>query len=145
MEKMIKELNSNQPINQAQLFKDTLWLESESHRMFLNTKKTTDSIQMLDQKPANTSFQYLGNGKLELRNDSLFFAPREVKMLEKLAGIHARFKDIETLLGSPEVVNDREKFTQLNKEYRSLEKISVAYLEYKKCKEGYDGAQTSAG
>ncbi|MDB4347463.1 hypothetical protein OAB01_02275 [Bacteroidia bacterium] len=70
--KMIKELNSNQPINQAQLFKDTLWLESESHRMFLNTKKTTDSIQMLDQKPANTSFQYLGNGKLELRNDSLF-------------------------------------------------------------------------
>jgi peptide chain release factor 1 len=56
-------------------------------------------------------------------------------MLEKLAGIHARFKDIETLLGSPEVVNDREKFTQLNKE------ISVAYLEYKKCKEGYDGAK----
>lgn len=62
-------------------------------------------------------------------------------MLEKLAGIHARFKDIETLLGSPEVVNDRKKFTQLNKEYRSLEKISIAYLEYKKCKEGYEGAK----
>lgn len=62
-------------------------------------------------------------------------------MLDKLAGIHARFKEIETLLGSPEVVNDRVKFTQLNKEYRSLEKISVAYLEYKKCKEGYDEAK----
>lgn len=58
-------------------------------------------------------------------------------MLEKLAGIHAKFKDIETLLGSPEVVNDRAKFTRLNKEYRSLEKISVAYLKYKKAKEGY--------
>jgi peptide chain release factor 1 len=63
-------------------------------------------------------------------------------MLEKLAGIHAKFKDIETLLGSPEVVNDRKKFTQLNKEYRSLEKISVAYLEYKKYKEGFIEAKT---
>lgn len=70
--KMIRELKSKQIIEQAQLFQDTIWMESKTDRMYLNTKTITDSIQLLNQKPLNTSFHYLGNGKLELRNDSLF-------------------------------------------------------------------------
>ena len=62
-------------------------------------------------------------------------------MLDKLEGVHARFIEIETLLGSPEVVNDRQRFTALNKEYRSLEKISNAYLNYKKFTEDFNGAK----
>jgi len=62
-------------------------------------------------------------------------------MLDKLEGVHAKFLEIETLLGSPEVVNDRQRFTALNKEYRSLEKISKAYLSYKKMSEDYQGAK----
>ncbi len=62
-------------------------------------------------------------------------------MLDKLEGVHARFLEIETLLGSPEVVNDRQRFTALNKEYKGLEKISNAYLQYKKMSEDYTGAK----
>ena len=53
-------------------------------------------------------------------------------MLDKLEAIKAKFDDIAVALTNPEVVNNNKKFEQLSKEYRSLEKIVVAYLAYKK-------------
>jgi peptide chain release factor 1 len=53
-------------------------------------------------------------------------------MLDKLEAIKARFDDLGVALTNPEVVNDNRKFSQLSKEYRSLEKIMAAYEEYKK-------------
>ena len=52
-------------------------------------------------------------------------------MLETLEGIHARFKEVELLLSSPEVASDIKKFTKLNKEYSDLKLIVERYFEYK--------------
>ncbi len=53
-------------------------------------------------------------------------------MLDKLEAIKAKFDDIGVALTNPEVVNNNKKYEQLSKEYRSLEKIVIAYSEYKK-------------
>ena len=52
-------------------------------------------------------------------------------MLETLEGIHARFKEVEILLSSPEVASDMKQFTKLNKEYSDLKTIVEKYFEYK--------------
>src|SRR5689334_2672105 len=53
-------------------------------------------------------------------------------MLDKLEAIKARFEDLGVALTNPEVISDNKKFGQLSKEYRSLEKIVVAYNDYRK-------------
>ena len=53
-------------------------------------------------------------------------------MLDKLEAIKAKFDDIGVALTNPAVVNDNKRFSQLSKEYRSLEKIVVAYEQYKR-------------
>ena len=53
-------------------------------------------------------------------------------MLDKLEAIRARFNDLGVALTNPAVVNDHKKFTEVSKEYRSLEKIVNAYNAYKK-------------
>ena len=57
-------------------------------------------------------------------------------MLEKLEAVHARYKELELLLSSPEVSGDMKRFTKLNKEYRDLEEVVEAYFKYKKIVEG---------
>lgn len=57
-------------------------------------------------------------------------------MLEKLEAIHARFVELELLLGSPEVISDVGRFTALNKEYRSLMDLDKSYFEYKALSQG---------
>ena len=52
-------------------------------------------------------------------------------MLDKLEAIKAKFDEIGIALTNPEVVSDNKRFSQLSKEYRSLEKIVVAYNQYK--------------
>lgn len=52
-------------------------------------------------------------------------------MLDKLEAIHARFKEIELLLSSPEVVSDLKRYKSLNKEYKGLEGLEKSYHEYK--------------
>ena len=59
-------------------------------------------------------------------------------MLDKLQAIKARFDDLGVALTNPEVVNDNKKFSQLSKEYRSLEKIVGAYEDYKKLLDDMD-------
>jgi peptide chain release factor 1 len=53
-------------------------------------------------------------------------------MLDKLEAIKARFDDLGVSLTNPEVVNNNQRFSQLSKEYRSLERIMDAYQQYKK-------------
>jgi peptide chain release factor 1 len=53
-------------------------------------------------------------------------------MLDKLEAIKAKFDDIGVALTNPEVVNNNKRFSQLSKEYRSLEKIVNAYEQYKR-------------
>lgn len=51
-------------------------------------------------------------------------------MLDKLEGIKARFDELGVALSNPEIVSDNKKFTQLSKEYRSLEKIVKVRNDY---------------
>ncbi len=53
-------------------------------------------------------------------------------MLDKLEAIKAKFDDIGVALTSPEVVGNNKRFSQLSKEYRSLEKVVNAYAQYKR-------------
>jgi peptide chain release factor 1 len=44
-------------------------------------------------------------------------------MLEKLESIKVRFDQVQDMLSQPDVVSDMKRFTQLNREYRELQKI----------------------
>ena len=57
-------------------------------------------------------------------------------MLDKLEAIKGRFDNIAVSLTNPEIVSDQKRFSQLSKEYRKLEKIVVAYKQYKNCLDG---------
>jgi peptide chain release factor 1 len=53
-------------------------------------------------------------------------------MLDKLEAIKARFDQLGVALTNPDIVSNNKKFAETSKEYRSLDKIVVAYDEYKK-------------
>lgn len=52
-------------------------------------------------------------------------------MLAKLEAIYQRFKQVETMLSQPDVLSDMKRFTQLNREYKDLQKIMDQYYEYR--------------
>lgn len=62
-------------------------------------------------------------------------------MLEKLEAIHARFKELELLLSSPEVHQDQKRFTRLNKEYRDLEPLEHSFQRYRQVVKGIEDAR----
>jgi len=51
-------------------------------------------------------------------------------MIEKLEEIAQRFEEVGQLIVQPDIVSDMQKFGQLNKEYKDLEKIVRKYEEY---------------
>ncbi len=53
-------------------------------------------------------------------------------MQDKLDAIKARFDELGTALTNPEIIVDNKKFGALSKEYRSVEKIVLAYNDYQK-------------
>jgi len=62
-------------------------------------------------------------------------------MLEKLEAIFARFKEIELLLSSPEIVSDMKQFTKLNREYGNLKDVVESYHLYKRITTGINEAK----
>ncbi|MCU0329001.1 MAG: PCRF domain-containing protein, partial [Chitinophagales bacterium] len=52
-------------------------------------------------------------------------------MLDKLEQLYIKYQDLEQKLSDPQSTQDMKKFTSLNKEYRNLEPIIKAYLDYK--------------
>jgi peptide chain release factor 1 len=59
-------------------------------------------------------------------------------MLDRLEAIKARFDQLGVALTNPEIVSNNKKFAETSKEYRSLEKIVIAYTEYKKILDDID-------
>src|SRR5258706_5695553 len=53
-------------------------------------------------------------------------------MLDKLEAIKARFDQLGVALTNPEIVGNNKRFAETSKEYRTLEKIVLAYNDYKK-------------
>jgi peptide chain release factor 1 len=52
-------------------------------------------------------------------------------MIEKLEELKLRFEEVGQLLMQPETVRDMKKFSQLNKEYKDLEKIVNKYNQFR--------------
>lgn len=61
-------------------------------------------------------------------------------IVEKLEAIKARFDDLGVALTNPEIVSDNNKFSQISKEYRKLEKIVDVYKVYRTCIDSIDFA-----
>lgn len=59
-------------------------------------------------------------------------------MIDKLEAIKAKFEQLGVALSNPEIVSNNKKFAEASKEYRSLEKIVLAYAGYKKILEDLD-------
>lgn len=51
-------------------------------------------------------------------------------MIEKLEEIKSRFEEVGQLIVQPDAISDMKKFSQLNKEYKDLEKVVRKYDEY---------------
>lgn len=62
-------------------------------------------------------------------------------MLDKLTAIYEKYVYIEEQLGDPSVVSDMDRFTKLNKEYKSLEDIVNVYKGYKSVLENINSAK----
>jgi peptide chain release factor 1 len=63
-------------------------------------------------------------------------------LLDKLSALVIRFEEIGTLITDPEVISDMKRFVKLNKEYRDLEKITLARNEYKQVLTGIEEAKS---
>lgn len=57
--------------------------------------------------------------------------PYLIIMLEKLETLKVRFDQVQDMLSQPDVVSDMKRFTQLNREYKELQKIVDKYYEYR--------------
>ena len=56
----------------------------------------------------------------------------ENTLLEKVLSLQDKYKKLEEQLAAPEVIADMKKFVQLNKDYKELQPIIAAGLEYKR-------------
>ncbi|MEZ4986773.1 MAG: peptide chain release factor 1 [Saprospiraceae bacterium] len=52
-------------------------------------------------------------------------------MLDKLGAIYDRFRNLEEQLSDPAVIGDMDRFQKTNKEYKKLQPVADAYLQYK--------------
>jgi peptide chain release factor 1 len=62
-------------------------------------------------------------------------------MIEKLEEIKNRFEEVSQLIVQPDAVSDMKKFSQLNKEYKDLEKVVKKYDEYSRTLSGIKQAK----
>ena len=62
-------------------------------------------------------------------------------MLDKLAAIHNRYQEIAEQMSDPAVIADMKKFVQLNKDYKEIEPIVEAYVEYKDVVENIESSK----
>lgn len=52
-------------------------------------------------------------------------------LLRKLDMVNVRFEDISSQMNQPDVISDMKKYIRLNKDYKELEPIIVAYKQYR--------------
>ncbi len=65
----------------------------------------------------------------------------ENKLLEMLGGVVIRFQEVSEQITDPEVIADTKKYVKLNKEYKELERVSLAHDKYKLTLESIDEAR----
>ena len=55
-------------------------------------------------------------------------------LFEKLIPVEDRYREIERLMGLPEIASDGKRFTELVKEYNSISPVVEKFMEYKSVK-----------
>ena len=51
-------------------------------------------------------------------------------VIRKLEGLQERYEEVQALMGEPSVINDQERFRNLNKEYAQLEDVVAGFLRF---------------
>ncbi len=62
-------------------------------------------------------------------------------LLEKVLGLQEKYQRLQDQLADPEVMSDMKKYVQLNKDYKELQPIINAGLEYKQIVDGIEMAK----
>ncbi len=62
-------------------------------------------------------------------------------LLSKLSAIHDRREEVGKQLADPDVIADRKRFVDLNREYRDLGPVDEAYGKYRRAMEDLRGAE----
>jgi len=62
-------------------------------------------------------------------------------LLSKLSAIHDRREEVGKQLADPDVIADRKRFVDLNREYRDLEPVDSAYERYRRSVEHLQGVE----
>lgn len=62
-------------------------------------------------------------------------------LLEKVLGLQEKYQKLQDQLADPEVMSDMKKYVQLNKDYKELQPIINAGLEYKQIVDGIEMAK----
>ena len=62
-------------------------------------------------------------------------------LLEKVLGLQDKYQKLQDQLADPEVMSDMKKYVQLNKDYKELQPIINAGLEYKQVIDGIEMAK----
>ncbi len=62
-------------------------------------------------------------------------------LLTKLSAIHDRREEVGKQLADPDVIADRKRFVDLNREYRDLEPVDNAYERYRRSTEQLHGVE----
>ena len=62
-------------------------------------------------------------------------------ILDKLEGVFERYQEVERLLSDPAVASNQENYVKLNKEYKNLEPIIIAYKEFKNIIENIESSK----
>jgi peptide chain release factor 1 len=60
---------------------------------------------------------------------------------EKMAGLQRRFNELSSLLGDPEVINNRSEFAKLSKEYADIDDMVSAWKIYTKMEDDLEQAK----
>jgi peptide chain release factor 1 len=67
-----------------------------------------------------------------------------VELLDKILAIRDRYKNLEELMTDPSVINDRKRYTQVNKEYADLKEIVDTFNTYEILLDHLKSAKTHA-
>jgi len=62
-------------------------------------------------------------------------------IMDKLEGVKMRFEEVGRLLTEPDVMSDMKKYIHLNKEYKELNPVIAAYMDYKNTLSNIDSAK----
>ncbi|OOF14591.1 peptide chain release factor 1 [Salinivibrio proteolyticus] len=68
----------------------------------------------------------------------------KASILAKLESLAERYEEVQHLLGTPEIINDQNKFRALSKEYSQLEEVIKCFGQFKQAQEDLVAAQEMA-